>query len=262
MIVVSVVNRKGGVGKTTTVFNLSYALSKKDVRTLAVDFDPQASLTSILGFDPEELETGIDAPILAEAGIPQDKVSLRDVIVKTDMGFDLAPSRDQLELANIILTSKIGRELVLKKKLREVSDDYDVAVVDCQTSISLLTINALAASDYVLIPVELAYLSMQGFNVLMNIILEVKQNINPDLKILGILPTKYDSRLTTVKKAMNILDKLKEHYYVFPPVKKTVAFDKSVEEGKPIFLMDSKAAADAGKAYEFVADKIIEVMKE
>jgi len=262
MITISVVNRKGGVGKTTTVFNLSYILSKKGVKTLAVDFDPQASLTSILGFDPEELEIGIDVPILSEAGIPQDKVSLKDVIVKTNMDFDLAPSRDQLELANIILTSKIGRELVLKKKLNEVADDYDIAVIDCQTSISLLTINALAASDYVLIPVELAYLSMQGFNVLMNIILEVKQNVNPNLKILGILPTKYDSRLTTVKKAMSILDKLKEHYYIFPPVKKTVAFDKSVEEGKPVFLMDSKAAEDAGKAYEFVANKIIEVIKE
>ncbi|WP_457550672.1 ParA family protein [Archaeoglobus sp.] len=191
MIVISVVNRKGGVGKTTTVFNVSYALGKKNIRTLAVDFDPQASLTSILGLDPEELERAIDVPILSEVGVPQGEVSLRDVIVKTDMGFDLAPSRDQLELANILLTSKIGRKLVLKKKLSEVASDYDVGIIDCQTSISLLTINALAASDYVLIPVELAYLSIQGLNVLMNIILEVKQNVNPNLKILGILPTKY-----------------------------------------------------------------------
>ncbi len=261
MIVISVVNRKGGVGKTTTVFNLSYVLSKKGIKTLAVDFDPQASLTSVLGFDPEELESGIDEPILSEAGLPQNKVSLRDIIIKTDMGFDLAPSRDKLELANTLLTSKIGRELVLKKKLEEVSNDYDVAIVDCQTSISLLTVNALAASNYVLIPVELAYLSMQGFNTLMNSILDVKQNVNQDLKILGILPTKYDHRLTTVRKAMDVLNKLKEYYNVFPPVRKTVAFDKSVEENRPIFLMESKAAADAAKAYEFVADRIIELCK-
>jgi len=257
MLVLSVVNRKGGVGKTTTVFNLSYALYSKGIKTLAIDLDPQASLTTILGFNPDEIESGIDKVILS--AISQNDVNFNEIILQTDLGFYLAPSKEELELANVMLTDRLGKEFVLKNKLNDVSG-FDIAIIDCQTSISLLTINALAASDYVLIPVELTYLSMQGFDALMNVILEIKRNINPNLKILGILPTKYDARLNTVKRSIKVLESLKKHYNIFPPVKKTVSFDKSIERGKPIFLIDTKSARDACKAYERVVDKILEIL--
>ncbi len=247
------------MGKTTTVFNLSYALYLKGVKTLAIDLDPQASLTTILGINPSELENGMDKVILS--AISQNDVNVNDIILQTDLGFHLAPSREELELANVMLADKTEKEFILKERLDDVSG-FDIAIIDCQTSISLLTINALAASDYVLIPVELTYLSMQGFDALMDVILEIRQDINPNLKILGILPTKYDARLNTVKRSIKVLEYLKKHYNIFPPVKRTVFFDKSIELGKPIFLIDdkTKSVKDACKAYEKVANKILEIL--
>jgi len=254
MITISAVNQKGGVGKTTTVLNLAYALQKKGVEVLAIDLDPQASLTVALGYDPDTLDQAIDSVMLSET-------SLSDVLLDTDKGFTLAPSRVLLERLNLRLVNELGREKILEQKLRNL-DRFDVVVIDCQTCLSLLTINALSASDYALVPVELAYLSLQGLSLLFDTVTLIKNKVNPRLNILGILPTKYDSRLLSVKSAMDALESLDGKLKVFPPVKKTVAFDRAIEERKPVFLMEGKAAEEAGKVYQIVADAITELIRK
>jgi chromosome partitioning protein len=194
MPIICIANQKGGVGKTTTAAAFAQALSEHQKRVLLVDWDPQASLTISLGVNPEALKlTGYDA--LTSLIRSTNKVSLRDVIMPSGIkGIDMVPANVELSQAQLDLVNAFTREMVLREMLKPVQKDYDYILIDCLPSLGLLTINALCASDSVLIPVQADFLAMKGLAMLLNTIIRVQERINPALEILGILFTMTNPR--------------------------------------------------------------------
>ena len=187
--IVAVCNQKGGVGKTTTTINLGAALAENGRRVLLVDFDPQGALSVGLGIQPHELEYTI-YNLLMERRLPA-----ADVVFKTSMhGMDLLPSNIDLSGAEVQLVHEVGREFVLGGVLEPLLPEYDVVLIDCQPSLGLLTVNALACAAGVLVPLECEYFAMRGVALLLETIDKVSSRLNPRLGIDGLLATMYDSR--------------------------------------------------------------------
>ena len=194
MSVICIANHKGGVGKTTTAVALGQGLSEHDKRVLLVDWDPQASLTISLGFNPDNLKlTGYD--VLKSTIRDNGRTSIPDVTIRTsNPKIDLVPSNIELSQAQLDLVGAFTRELILKDMLQPVRRDYDFILVDCLPSLGLLTINALAAADRVIIPLQADFLAMKGLAQLLSTIIRVKDRINPALEISGILFTMTSTR--------------------------------------------------------------------
>ena len=194
MTAICIVNQKRGVGKTTTAAALAEGLSEHKKRVLLIDWDPQASLTITLGFNPDSLKlTGYDA--LTSVIRNNGRYSLKDVTLKTNNpNIDLVPANVELSQAQLDLVNAFTRELVLKDMLKSIRKEYDYILLDCLPSLGLLTINALSASDSVLIPLQADFLAMKGLAMLLSTIIRVQEKINPSLEILGILFTMTNSR--------------------------------------------------------------------
>lgn len=201
--VVAVINQKGGVGKSTTVINLSAALGENNKKVLVVDFDPQGNSTSGYGIEKEELEHDIYDVILHEYPI-------EDIILETcEKNVYIVPATIQLATAEIELVTAMARESVLKDALSKVKDEFDYVFIDCPPSLGLLTINALIAANSLLIPIQCEYYALEGVAKLLESMQMVKRRMNPELEIFGVLMTMYDSRTTL---SNQVVEEVREYF--------------------------------------------------
>jgi len=200
---ICVANQKGGVGKTTTAINLAYSLAILEYNVLLVDADPQANSTSGFGFDPKNVKIGLYETLVQD-------ISPEDIILNTSNSkLDLLPSNIDLVGAEIEMIDLPNREKLMKRILSKVKESYDFIIIDCSPSLGLITTNALAAADSVIIPVQCEYFALEGLGKLLNTIKIVQKSINPGLEIEGLLLTMYDSRL---RLSNQVVDEVKLHF--------------------------------------------------
>jgi chromosome partitioning protein len=235
--VIAFANQKGGVAKTTTTLNLAAAFAEQGHRVLCVDMDPQGNLTMSQGIDPDTLERSMFDVLVHD-------LSIREVIRRREI--DVACASIDLAGAEIAMSTKIGRERSLSKALRAVSEDYDWIFVDTPPSLGLLTVNALTAADQVIVPVQCEYLSMRGLLQLQNTLSMIRENLNPDVQIAGILPTMVDTRTLHAKEALEILEENFGDRVFGARIRKTVRFAEAPVKGMSVLKYDpSGTAADA-----------------
>lgn len=258
--VIAISNQKGGVGKTTTTLSLGVALSKLGKKVLLLDADPQGDLTVCMGYYEQELNKNNQDKMQTIAtmigsyinDIPLD---INDFILHHEENIDLIPSNLDLSAMEIPLLNAMNREVVIKNCLKEVKDNYDYILIDCMPSLGMITINALAAADKVIIPVQTQYLSLKSVSQLMDSVSRVKRQINPSLEIGGILLTLYDNRTNL---SQEIKDTVKNEYGKYINVYKNtipigVKVAKSTSAGKSIFSYDKNSkVADA--YYQFAKE--------
>ena len=245
--VIAVANQKGGVAKTTTVVNLGAALSERGLRVLAVDLDPQGSLTFSLGFDPDELEPTMHDVLLG-------KVALTDAIV-AHAEMDLAPATIDLAGGEVALLSRTGREHALRSQLDEVRGGYDVILVDCPPSLGVLTLNGLTAADRVLVPLQCETLSHRAVAQLLDTIADVQRLTNRGLQVAGLVATLFDPR---TRHAREVLADVQTRYGVpllGVPVRKSVRFAEAPYAGRSILAFAGSTPGAA--AYRVLAAELV-----
>jgi len=249
--VVAVCNQKGGVGKTTTTINLGAALAEFGRRVLLVDFDPQGALSVGLGIQPHELEATI-YNLLMERG-----TSPAEVVVKTSVaGMELLPSNIDLSGAEVQLVHEVGREFVLGGVLATLVPDYDVILIDCQPSLGLLTVNALACSDGIIVPLECEYFAMRGVALLTETIDKVSRRINPRLRMDGLLATMFDSRTLHSREVLTrVVDRFSDEVF-HTVISRTVRFPDATVAGEPITSFDP--ASTGASSYRELAKEVLE----
>jgi chromosome partitioning protein len=250
--IVAVCNQKGGVGKTTTTINLGAALAEQGRRVLLVDFDPQGALSVGLGKgDPRQLDVTVHN-LLLERNVEWD-----DVVLETSVeGMDLLPSNIDLSGAEVQLVHEVGREYILSQVLKPAVPYYDYIMIDCQPSLGLLTINALAASHGVLVPLECEYFAMRGVALLMETIEKVQGRINPELEIDGFLGTMYDSRTLHTREVLSrIVEAFGERVF-HTVINRTVRFPDATVVGEPITRFDP--ASMGANAYRELAKEVLD----
>jgi len=249
--VVAVCNQKGGVGKTTTTINLGAALAQFGRRVLLVDFDPQGALSVGLGIQPHELDFTI-YNLLMERG-----TSASEVVVKTSVaGMELLPSNIDLSGAEVQLVHEVGREFVLGGVLEPLVPDYDVVLIDCQPSLGLLTVNALACADGIIVPLECEYFAMRGVALLTETIDKVSRRINPRLSMDGLLATMYDSRTLHSREVLTrVVDRFRDEVF-HTVISRTVRFPDATVAGEPITNFDP--ASTGACSYRELAKEVLE----
>jgi chromosome partitioning protein len=232
--VIAFANQKGGVAKTTTTLNLAVAFAESGYRVLCVDLDPQGNLTMSQGIDPDKVEKSLYDVLVNDMPI-SEIVQHREI--------DIAVSSIDLAGAEIAMSTKIGRERSLEKALKEVSGDYDFVCIDTPPSLGLLTINALTAANKVIVPVQCEYLSMRGLVQLQNTLKMIQENLNPDVKIEGILPTMLDSRTVHAKEAVEILEENFGELVFKSRIRKAIKFAEAPVKGSSVLKYDSGSSA-------------------
>ena len=248
---VAVCNQKGGVGKTTTTINLGAALAEHGRRVLLVDFDPQGALSVGLGIQPHDIDSTIYNLLM------ERDVTPHDVLYKTGVnGMDLLPSNIDLSGAEVQLVHEVGREYVLGGVLEPLMAEYDVVMIDCQPSLGLLTINALACADGVVIPLECEYFAMRGVALLMETIDKVSRRLNPKLTIDGLLATMYDSRTLHTREVLaSIVNGFGDKVF-HTVINRTVRFPDATVAGEPITNFDSGSMG--ANSYRELAKEVLE----
>ncbi|GAA3711874.1 ParA family protein [Gordonia hankookensis] len=248
--VVAVCNQKGGVGKTTSTINLGAALAEYGRRVLLVDLDPQGALSAGLGVPHHDLDQTVYNLLVP----PQ--AATDDVLMRTRVdGLDLLPSNIDLSAAEIQLVTEVGREQSLARALHPVLDRYDFVLIDCQPSLGLLTVNALACSDTVVIPMECEYFSLRGLALLTDTVDKVRDRLNPRLNLGGILVTMFDARTLHSREVMARVVEVFGDAVYDTVISRTVRFPETSVAGEPITSWAPKSAG--AKAYRALAREVI-----
>jgi chromosome partitioning protein len=244
--VISFANQKGGVAKTTTTLNLGVALAEQNLRVLLCDLDPQGNLTMSQGLNPDTIERSMFDVLV-------HRLPIQEVVHHTEV--DLAVSSIDLAGAELALSSMIGRERALEKAIAPVRDSYDYVLIDTPPSLGLLTINALVASNGVIVPVQCEYLSLRGLVQLENTLSMIRENLNPEVGIEGILPTMYDSRTLHSREAVEILQENFGDLVFDTKIKKTVRYAEAPVKGTSVLKYDPSGSA--AQAYRDLAKEVL-----
>jgi chromosome partitioning protein len=244
--VIAFANQKGGVAKTTTTLNLGVALAERGKRVLAIDLDPQSNLTMSQGIDPDDLERSMFDVLV-------HKIPIEEIIVQREV--DLAVASIDLAGAELAMSSMIGRERALQKALLPLRSVYDYVLVDTPPSLGLLTINALTAADSVIVPVQCEYLSLRGLIQLENTLSMIRENLNPDVRIRGILPTMFDGRTLHSREAVEILQENFGSLVFDTRIRKTIRYAEAPVKGTSVLKYDSNG--NAARAYRDLALEVL-----
>jgi chromosome partitioning protein len=248
--VIAIANQKGGVGKTTTAINLSACLAEAGKRVLVIDIDPQGNTTSGLGVMKNDIEKTVYEVMLQEIELP-------DAIIKNIFdNLDIVPSNVNLAGAEIDLIDFDNREYILKNEINKVKEQYDFIILDCPPSLSMLTVNAMTASDSVIVPIQCEYYALEGLTQLIHTINLVKKQLNPALELEGVVFTMYDSRTNlSLQVVENVKDNLNQTIYktIIP---RNIRLAEAPSHGLPINIYDSKSAG--AESYRMLAQEVID----
>ncbi len=247
--IIAIANQKGGVGKTTTAINLSSCLAEMGQKVLTVDMDPQGNTTSGLGVDKNSVDNTVYQLLIGACTL--DQCMVKDAIEN----LDLIPSNVNLSGAEIELIGIQEKEYILKKQIETVRESYDFIIIDCPPSLNMLTVNAMTTADTVLVPIQCEYYALEGLSQLMHTINLVKQRLNPELVMEGVVFTMYDARTNlSLQVVENVKDNLKQKVYktIIP---RNVRLAEAPSHGLPINLYDTRSAG--AEAYRLLAEEVI-----
>jgi chromosome partitioning protein len=244
--VISLANQKGGVAKTTTTLNLGVAFAERGLRVLCIDLDPQGNLTMSQGMNPDTIEKSMFDVLV-------HRTPISEVIAHREI--DVAVASIDLAGADMALSTQIGRERALQRALEPVKESYDFVLIDTPPSLGLLTVNAFVASDGVIVPVQTEYLSLRGLVQLENTLTMVRENLNPDVEIIGILPTMYDRRITHSREADEILRENFGELVFNTRIRKTIRYAEAPVKGSSILAYEPEG--EAAELYRDLAKEVL-----
>lgn len=248
--IIAIANQKGGVGKTTTAINLSACLAEKEKKVLSIDMDPQGNMTSGLGVDKDSVGKTVYDLIIGEAQI--EEIICKNVLEN----LDVLPTNIDLSAAEIELIGIDNKEYIIKNEVDKVKDNYDFVIIDCPPSLSMLTINAMTTADSVLVPIQCEYYALEGLSQLIHTIELVKERLNSNLEIEGVVFTMYDARTNlSLQVVENVKDNLNQNIYktIIP---RNIRLAEAPSYGMPINQYDPKSSG--AESYRLLADEVIE----